>query len=417
MDKKMKVSLKNIFTDKWQQKCIAILASIIIWVAVNNSITISVSIHNVPVRIVNIPYGKTIEGLQPSGLLDKGISLTLTGSKTELEEIEPNDFEVVIDAAGQEEEWIVYIAKKNLKSLNPDIDIRNEIRSITHEQFILKLTKLVTKKIPVTIPPPSGEPPQGYLFIDVWPQKFFHYISGPERAVNDLQKKGLDLTFNLNDITAEDLEKYKTSSNDDEILYFIPKDRKMLRIPFLSEEPVPLNDATAYNLHIVFLRKEFLPLERKLPITMFYPFKYSRALNPTTLSLKGGGSIELEHNRLVLSTPLYVRNVSRQFLDLIKDNLQIVITARPQPIGEPLTWCLQVLNAQDLEKQYIDHFLPKDTEGQDLNIEMLTKRLKERFREYMHNLLLFTPDGQELHLGIEVKSGYVTITQKTFEEE
>ena len=70
----------------------------IIWMVVNHSLTLIKTVYNIPVRILNIPEGKTVGGLRKQGILTNRISLTLSGSKRVISELNTTDFEVVIDA-------------------------------------------------------------------------------------------------------------------------------------------------------------------------------------------------------------------------------------------------------------------------------------------------------------------------------
>src|SRR4051812_46300855 len=111
----------RLFFNNWQRKLIALVFAIIIWMMVSRSMTVNKVIPNVPVRITNVPHGKTIEGMQQfDGTLSRRITITLNGHKAVLDEISNKDIEVMIDAQDKPHEWIASIGKKNLISLNPD---------------------------------------------------------------------------------------------------------------------------------------------------------------------------------------------------------------------------------------------------------------------------------------------------------
>ncbi len=167
----------NFFLENWQRKLIALISATVIWLLVNHSITSTRVIPNVPIRIVNLPSDKTVQGLLPNGLLSKRVTLTVSGSKDVVDQLEPGDLEIIIDASNKGDEWIVQVSKKNLVGLNPDIDLLRNITQVTHNEFIIKLSRLITDKIPVMILPPIGEPPQGYQFLDIWPQRLTHTVS------------------------------------------------------------------------------------------------------------------------------------------------------------------------------------------------------------------------------------------------
>ena len=108
----MKTILSRIFIDHWPRKLVALILAFITWLVVNQTLTATRNMNNIPVRIINIPQGKTIEGITPNGRLAKKITLTLVGNKTILDELTPYDLEVELDAAGKPEEWIATISTK-----------------------------------------------------------------------------------------------------------------------------------------------------------------------------------------------------------------------------------------------------------------------------------------------------------------
>ena len=93
----MKTLLRKLFYENWQRKAISVVLAIFIWFMVNQSLITSRTITNIPVRVINIPSGKTIIDLQNNGTLTKRVTLTLVGNKTLLDELTSNDLEVVID--------------------------------------------------------------------------------------------------------------------------------------------------------------------------------------------------------------------------------------------------------------------------------------------------------------------------------
>ena len=221
--------MKSFFTflllNNWQRKSISLILAVVIWMVVNHSLTTTKTITNVPIRVINIPSGKTIEGMHSSGRLNKKLTLSIVGNKTVLEEISSNDLEVVIDGAGKSDEWIATISKRNLISLNPEIDISKGISRVYHPNFIIRLTKLVTEKLPIVITQPIGEAPRGYELLDVFPYKVMLTVSGPEEVIRRLSLKEQKLTFNLNDISKAQLDAITSvqhADQNDVVSYFVP---------------------------------------------------------------------------------------------------------------------------------------------------------------------------------------------------
>ena len=112
----MKTLLIRLFINNWPRKVLSVVLSMIIWMLVSHSMTISKIVPNVPVRVTNLPAEKTIEGMQVDGTLSKRISLTLVGHQSALDEIQAKDLEVVIDAKDKTHEWIATIDKRTFSS-------------------------------------------------------------------------------------------------------------------------------------------------------------------------------------------------------------------------------------------------------------------------------------------------------------
>ena len=169
----------HFFTNNGQRKFAALIMAIILWLLVDHSIIETKTIPNVPIRIINLPQDKTIMGLLPNGVLQRRISVTLSGSKEIIDKLEPGDLEVVLDVStANSDEWVIKLTKKNLVSLNPNLDIIHNVTQVDHSEFIVKISRLVTAKIPITILPPAGDPPNGYEFLDIWPLKLTQTVSG-----------------------------------------------------------------------------------------------------------------------------------------------------------------------------------------------------------------------------------------------
>ncbi|KIC77057.1 hypothetical protein DB41_DH00050 [Neochlamydia sp. TUME1] len=109
----METLIYKIFLENWQRKIVAVALAVILWLCVNYSITATKTILGVPIRIINLPADKTIQGLLPNGILNKRIALTLSGRKNVIRELEPGDLEVLIDSSSiDRDEWVLLITKK-----------------------------------------------------------------------------------------------------------------------------------------------------------------------------------------------------------------------------------------------------------------------------------------------------------------
>lgn len=395
---------------------ISLIAALVIWLVVNQSITDTKIIRNVPIRIVNLPLDRTIAGLLPNGILSKRITLTLSGTKDVIDELEPGDLEVLIDASLIDHaEWILQVNKKNLISLNPNVDLHNHITQVSNNEFVIKISRLVTSKVPITINKPVGDPPPGYEFLDIWPQRLYQTITGAEGEVRKIKDSGLEVTFNLNDISKEDLDGIKTAQQglqNDEISFFVPPKWRQVSIPFVNPVNEELNDPEAQTLRIDFLRKEFLPIEKQLPIRVFYPLKTADTLNPETYPLSQNTSIIQKDNLTILNTKVYAKDVSKLFLDVISDNIEVVVVASPLTEREFLQWSVEVVDSRQLENTYLAFLFANSANHKNSQLPISKKReeqLRKRFRDYLQKLTLYTAPDQKLTLEGRLGKNKITI--------
>lgn len=397
--------LITFFTHNWQRKLVAFLAAAVIWLFVNHSITEIKTIPNIPIRVVNLPANKTIPGLMPNGVLAKRVTLTLSGTKEIIDELEPGDMEVLLDAStADQDDWIVQISKKNLVSLNPSIDLLHHINQVNHNDFIIKLSPLVTAKIPVTINAPEGEAPKGYEFLDIWPQHLTQTVSGPQSDIDRLKEIGLELTFNLNEISKIDLDNLKgqaVSGHNDEVAFLVPKKWKHLSIPFRQHIIEELNDPDAQNLRVNFLRKNFLPLERSVPIRVYYPLETLDVLNPETAQIAQGRGLEQRDHLMYVNLPFFAADVSKLFLDVVRNNLELVVIAAPRSERDILQWSLQVIDPKALEDAYVAASIGAFTVtkfGQANVAKKQESMLRRRFKDYLEKFSLYLEQDKKLKI-------------------
>ena len=413
----MKTLLIRLFIENWQRKLISLVLAMIIWIIVSHSMTTTKVVHNIPVRVTNLPPEKTIEGMQVNGQLNKKISLTLSGNKTALEEISGKDFEIVIDADGKSNEWIATITKKNLVCLNPDLNAAKMISYVSPFEMIVKQSNLISEKIPVLITQPIGEAPKGYQFLDVWPYHLSLTVTGPEEAVKRLKMRGVKLTFNLNDISKSELDTLTAAKNreTDEVSYFVPNLWKKISLPTLSEVPVEIDDPQAKALRIDFSRQDLLPIGASLPVTVFFPPKFSNTLNPETYTVSTNDFITKKNGIKLISAPLYAQGVSRLFLDTVKDMIQVVVIASPKSERETLLWNAQFMYPHELEDRYVAKMMSESTdEPWDVQPHLREDYLRNRFRSYMNRFRLYTPNHKKLSLKIELQANSISITPQNY---
>ncbi|MDP1834631.1 MAG: CdaR family protein [Chlamydiales bacterium] len=400
----------KVFVLDWQRKLVALIGAIAVWLFVHQSITETKTLANVPIRLINLTSDKTVHGLLPNGLLNKRVALTITGTKDVIDNLESSDLEVVLDAATLPDEWVLQVSKKNLVSLDPEIDLTHHVSSVTNSEFVIKMSKVITERIPVTIASPIGSAPEGYQFLDISPQTLTHTITGPEDLVRQLQERGFSLEFDLNQISKAQLDDLKGSDisyRQDEVQFPVPDRWKLIVVPGESDMPELINDPAAKNLVITFLRKELLPIPSEIPARVFYPAEYINTLNPLTHSLAIAGAIKEKDGVRFLGIPLLAGDVSRVFLDIVKDNLELVIVAAPAQEREFLQWSVEFVNERELEDTFVALLMSDRTES--VNPQKKESRLRRRFREYMQNMAVYKEKGQKLLLEAKVQENSIVL--------
>ncbi len=414
----MKSLLQSLFINNWPRKAISVCLAIVIWLVVNHSLTATRIISNVTVRIVNMPPGKTVEGFQPGGTLAKRVSITLSGNKTMLDSLTSNDLEIIADAANAGNEFTVIIDKKHLVSLNPELDVSTAISRVSGSSFVLRPMRLVTEKIPIVVTSPIGEAPRGYQFLDVFPYRLFISVSGPEKVVKRLKDREIRLTFNLNEISRAQLDNLISKPEQgtkDEVSFLVPDAWKQISIPALSDTPLTIDDPDSKFLRIDFIRRNLLPLDTPLPIALFYPTEYLNTINPSTLNLAPGGIIEESHGIFLINRSLAVKGVSRLFLDVVREHLQITIVAEPTRELGTLSSSLQFIDSRSLEDYYIEQLRanPAEDDANDLQTDLREEYLRNRFRSYMARMQLFNPDDSRFDVQAILQGNLVLVKEQT----
>ncbi len=390
----------------------------IIWLLVNHSMTDTVTIDNIPVKLINVPKHKTVEGMNRAGYLDKKISLNLFGTSALLEDLTPNDLEVVIDVSNIENQWHENLTKKNLICHNQKFDINQGINRISHQNFLINFTKLVKDKIPLIVTQPIGEAPKGYQYLDIYPYSLYLSVQGPEDIIKHLKTKGVKLTFNLNDIPKDTLDSINCDSSplrENVVNYFVPRMWKEILVPLLSDKAITIDDPKAKELRIDFIRSDLLPIENPIPITLFFTLDEAITCNNSNYSIKQTALTEKVHSFDVLKTPLFASGVSPLFLDVVGDMLQMQILISPQSERSNLDWSLQFVNPRILENRYISLLMSEHMENDQPNLSTNLREdyLRNRFRNYMQRIMLHKANGSKLKLNIELEGNEVIIKSPT----
>jgi len=411
----MKTLLKNLFINNWPRKSLSIILAVIIWFVIDQSLTTTKTINNIPVKVKNIIPGKTIDGIQSNGFLRQCVNLTLTGNKRVLDGLSSNDIFVVFDASGHEEEWIATISRKNLRFNTLDVNVYQGISRVSQQNFMIKLTNLVTEKILIVITRPVGKAPKGYKFIDVWPYRLYVAVSGPEDVVKHLKTRGLKLTFNLNDITASQLDDLRATSTrkySDVVRFLVPNPWKQISLPLLSSTPIEINDPDAKYLCIDFLQSEMIKLDTSVPTSLYFPANRSLSTDPSKVALVPNHLVENRNGINVIAHPLYVNGVSPLFLDLVKDMLEIVIIVSDKGGGD-LAWSIQFINPRALEERYVRIMTSNtaDDAFPDLQPQVRDEVLRNRFRNFTNRFQLYKSENERLEIYPKLRGNFIYIDE------
>jgi len=102
-----------------------------------------------------------------------------------------------------------------------------------------------------------------------------------------------------------------------------------------------------------------------------------------------------------LTTPLYIKDVSRAFLDIVRDRIELVIAAAPKNEKEVLEWSVILIDTHDLEDSYTASAMANTPLGKNAHTSLYKRReslLRKRFRDYCQRLTLYTSKDQKLNL-------------------
>lgn len=405
----MKDKIIELFVNNWPRKLIALVASIVIWFLVDETITITRTIPNIPVRVINLPGDKTVIGLMPNGVLKKRTAVTVTGKKGFIDDLSQNDLEVVINAENKKESYLATITRKNLFYLYGDQEIRRNISEVSANDVFVKISNLTTADVKVKVIT-IGDPPAGYQTLDVWPKVLIQKISGPKEQVELLKDQGLFLKINLSKISKDDLEALKDvqGSGEGEVSFLIPSSWKQVAIPFRDNALEPLNDPRAEYLRVELLKQDFLAVGASIPIGLYFSPSKKQKYNPSNTSI-GTTHLVSEHKGIyTLNIPLYAKEVSRLFLEAVKDEVMIMINVDPDKENH-LPWSIQFVDPNALEKRFVDLSLQEEA-FKGIKTKYSNDHLCQRFREFMLHFTLYAEEADKpIDLSVRLENGKVLI--------
>ncbi|EPP35040.1 hypothetical protein CP10139811_0275 [Chlamydia ibidis] len=226
-----------------------------------------------------------------------------------------------------------------------------------------------------------------------------------------MKEQGLELTFNLNKVSFEELERNRIAQgNHDEIIFPVPQDWKKVLIPFGDTNTyVNLNDPQADFLRLLFLKREFIPLNLNLPVLLFFPIKNSKTINPQLYTLEPSPPLILNRGIYQIDVPLYAKDVSKLFLDVVKNNIALTIVMSPPHKNNTINWAIEFIDEKTLENRFVEAIMAQE-HGILHDFALIDETsIRHRFREYLRKLSLFLKDGSPLDLSAEISGNKVFI--------
>ncbi|MFY7843306.1 MAG: hypothetical protein ACOVOR_04750, partial [Rhabdochlamydiaceae bacterium] len=146
----MKNFLHYLFIRNWQRKYFSLFISLIVWLTLHHSLTTTKILKNLSIRIVNLSENKNIVGASQDGLLNRTVSLSITGRKQILEQLSNANVEILIDAKNKPDEWTETISKKNFKLSDLNLDL-NAISQVSPINIHLKSVEMINEKLSIPI--------------------------------------------------------------------------------------------------------------------------------------------------------------------------------------------------------------------------------------------------------------------------
>jgi hypothetical protein len=280
--------------------------------------------------------------------------------------------------------------------------------------FKVKLSDILTENIPIYLTDPIGQAPFGYEFADVFPFKLNISVSGPEETIKEIKANSLNLTFNLNNITKEELDTLyneNKSVRKDVINYLVPTSWKKINIPSISSNSIQIDDPDAKYIRIDFIKKDLIPLNVAIPIQLFFPAKNKEKYNPQTVHLEENEFIKKINDIFLITTPLFAKGVSELFLDIIKDKIVISVLVDPIDHSNVLKWTINFILAIEAEKEFIAKVLSEETDNELRKIKphLREKYLRNRFRSFLNKFRLWASNDKKLYMKIKHQDGKILI--------
>lgn len=413
----MSGSVKTFFTKNWPKKVLSILLAVIIWSLINKSLSTTKVISNIPVRVKNVPEKKALSQANLSHVLNKRAKVSLQGYKGSLDSLTAEDFEIVIDARDKPSQWSEKISKYHLRSTNPSVSLQ-QVNQASAEPIDVKITQLVTKKIPIIVTRSMGSAPVGYEFLNIWPTRLYMSVSGPEEVLEKLEKRGYSFTYNLSNIPEAELNVllHDTSETQEGIIsYPIPDTYKQIFLPELSSAPLKINDPRAKELRVYLLKDEFLPFPGKLPISLHVAPEALAKATANQLKIKTSTLVTRQKGIPVFAKSLMVKGVSKHFLAVVKNNVRLLVSVNDKDMTS-ITTSLQFINPRILEDDFVSYCLQNKVckHLESMSPLLADDYLRNRFKTYMATMQLFHDKEHKVELIPMVENSMVVLHEHDY---
>jgi hypothetical protein len=102
-----------------------------------------------------------------------------------------------------------------------------------------------------------------------------------------------------------------------------------------------------------------------------------------------------------LNKPLYAAEVSRLFVDVVKNSIEIVLIAAPKSKRKVLAWSVQFIQPRDLEDTFVAFSIANSATAKGVQGGISKKKeemLRKRFRDYMQRMTLYLEQNKKLHI-------------------
>lgn len=193
--------VRKVFVEDWSLKLLSLAIALVLWLVVtsqNEPVTTHVSVQLNFVR----PQSLDISNDPP-----KAVDVTLTGSRSKLENLSALDLVATLDITEQmagERVW--RLADKAQISLPQGV----KVDSFLPGAITVRLEQIIEKQLPV-VPKIEGSPAEGYEVYSATPEPGAVTVRGPESRVNALDKApteairltGLKDSFNTAEIVID----------------------------------------------------------------------------------------------------------------------------------------------------------------------------------------------------------------------